>query len=399
MLTVLWAADGANDSFAPSLPPAVYPVGPDSVIGRVATAAARAGANELLCVTATSDAELLSDELGTERGGVRVQYATPDTPIADISDGSSDGWPTRDGVAALDGATVYDPDGLSRLFDRAPAVTAPADDETADDGPAADGSVEGRAPHAPGSAAYARPPGATPDLPPGATVTDLVRWIREQSEAGAKRQPRQSERCNREHSEAITVRLPVHYDVRRPWELLAANERALAGIDELLAGEIAEDAHLNGPVRVEPDARIRSGVVIEGPAVVRAGASIGPNAYVRGATLVERDARIGHGVEVKNSVLMTGARVPHLSYVGDSIIGPDANLGAGSVVANLRHDDRPVRVTHLGERVSTGRRKFGAVVGERARLGIGTQLNVGVTVAAGAGTDPGETLLRDREAR
>jgi bifunctional UDP-N-acetylglucosamine pyrophosphorylase/glucosamine-1-phosphate N-acetyltransferase len=111
---------------------------------------------------------------------------------------------------------------------------------------------------------------------------------------------------------------------------------------------------------------------------------------------VGRDARVGHAVEVKRSVLLPGATAGHLAYVGDSVVGHDANLGAGTVVANLRHDGADVRVTVKGERVSTGRRKFGAVVGPGAKTGIDTSLAPGVTLGADATTAPGETLLRDR---
>lgn len=362
MLVTLWAADGAEKRFAPSLSPTSYPVGPRSAVVRTAAASARAGADEILCVT--SDTDNLSEVLPSEFDGTPVTVVTPDESITSLPD------VTDNVIAALDGATVYDADGLSRLFDRAPATTVPADN----------GTVEGRLTPTPESIGHARPSGDGPDLLDGATVTDLVRWVREPVDATA-------------------VRLPVHLDVRRPWELLAANERALADVEPEITGEVAENAQLNGPVHVEADAQVRSGAVIEGPAVVCAGATVGPNAYVRGATLVGSGAFVGHGVEVKNSVLFAGARVPHLSYVGDSVVGPDANFGAGSIVANVRHDSSPVRVSHDGDRVSTGRRKFGAVVGEGARLGIGTRLNVGVTVEADAATEPGETLLRDRRKR
>jgi len=184
--------------------------------------------------------------------------------------------------------------------------------------------------------------------------------------------------------------------VGRPWELLAANEWKLAELERDLAGEVASDADLRGTVLVEAGATVEPGVVMEGPVLVRTGASVGPNAYLRGATLLGEDVHVGNGVEVKNSVIRRGTNVPHLSYVGDSVLGRDANLGAGTTVANLRHDDRPVRLTVKGERVSTGRRKFGVVVGDGAKTGIDTALNAGVTLGSGARTEPGETVLRDR---
>ncbi|HKL28252.1 MAG TPA: bifunctional sugar-1-phosphate nucleotidylyltransferase/acetyltransferase, partial [Natrialbaceae archaeon] len=184
--------------------------------------------------------------------------------------------------------------------------------------------------------------------------------------------------------------------VGRPWELLAANEWKLGEYDRRIEGEVHEDAELRGPVVVEAGATVDAGVVIEGPAMIRSGASVGPNAYVRGTTLIGPDASVGHSVEVKNSVLMAGAAANHLSYVGDSVLGRDVNLGAGTQIANLRHDDAAVELTVKGERVSTGRRKFGVVMGDGAKTGINASLNAGVTLSTGAGVKPGEAVFRDR---
>jgi bifunctional UDP-N-acetylglucosamine pyrophosphorylase/glucosamine-1-phosphate N-acetyltransferase len=182
----------------------------------------------------------------------------------------------------------------------------------------------------------------------------------------------------------------------RPWELLEANEWKLGELDGRVDGEVRGDAELRGDVVVEEDAIIEPGVVVEGPALVRAGAHVGPNASVRGATLIGEGAQVGHGVEIKNSLVMADSAVPHVSYVGDSVLSTDVNLGAGTQVANLRHDGEPVQVGVKGERVSTGRRKFGVVVGPGAHTGINTSLNAGVTLSAGATTEPGETVTRDR---
>ncbi len=159
---------------------------------------------------------------------------------------------------------------------------------------------------------------------------------------------------------------------------------------------MADDADLRGRVVVEADATVEPGVVIEGPALLRAGSEVGPNAYIRGATLLGPNVHVGQSVELKNTVVRAGTNVPHLSYVGDSVLGADVNLGAGTTVANLRHDDTPVRLTVKGERTSTGRRKFGVVVGDGAKTGIDTNLDAGVTLSSGATTGPGETVTRDR---
>ena len=185
-------------------------------------------------------------------------------------------------------------------------------------------------------------------------------------------------------------------DVGRPWELLDANELLLADLDRRLDGEIEEGATIKGDVVVEEGARVRAGAYVEGPALIQSGADVGPNAYVRGATVLGPDVEVGNAVEVKNSILMSGASANHLSYVGDSILGRDVNFGAGTTVANLRHDDGNVRMRVKGEWVDTGRRKLGVVAADGVKTGINTSLNVGIKLGAGATTKPGERVLRDR---
>jgi len=185
-------------------------------------------------------------------------------------------------------------------------------------------------------------------------------------------------------------------DVGRPWELLNANEAVLSDLDGRVDGTVEEDAHLHGEIVVEDGARIRSGAYLEGPVVVRSGADIGPNAYVRGSTVIGEDVRVGNAVEVKNSVLMTGSTAGHLAYIGDSVLGQDVNFGAGTKVANLRHDDESISMLVKGDKVDTGRRKLGVVAGDRTKTGINTSLNAGVKLGVETMTMPGESVLHDR---
>lgn len=184
-------------------------------------------------------------------------------------------------------------------------------------------------------------------------------------------------------------------DVGRPWDVLMATERLLDNLSPRVEGEIEAGATLDGPVVVEGGARVRDGAYVEGPVVVQSGADVGPNAYVRGATVLAGDTHVGNGVEVKNSVLLPGATVGHLSYVGDSVLGADVNIGAGTKVANLRHDDDNVTMRIKGETVDTGRRKFGVVCGDGVKTGINTSLNAGVKLEADSRTKPGEVVLSD----
>jgi bifunctional UDP-N-acetylglucosamine pyrophosphorylase/glucosamine-1-phosphate N-acetyltransferase len=182
----------------------------------------------------------------------------------------------------------------------------------------------------------------------------------------------------------------------RPWELLAANEWKLGELDRRVDGEVHPGADLRGDVVVEAGATVDAGVVVEGPALVRSGADLGPNAYVRGATLLAEDTHVGNAVEVKNSVVMRDTNVPHHAYVGDSVLGTGVNLGAGTKVANLRHDGAEISCTVKGERVSTGRRKFGVVAGPGVKTGINTSIDPGVRLSPGATSAPGERIDRDR---
>ena len=186
-------------------------------------------------------------------------------------------------------------------------------------------------------------------------------------------------------------------DVGRPWELLEATELLCGDLESEVSGTVETGVTLQGPVIVEEGAHVRAGAYIEGPAIIQSGAEVGPNAYVRPSSVIGPNVHVGHSVEVKNSILMEDASVGHLSYVGDSIFGRETNLGAGTNVANLRHDDDSVRMTIKGERVDTGRRKLGVVLGDRAKTGINTSLNAGVKLGTEATTDPGETVLRDRD--
>lgn len=181
-------------------------------------------------------------------------------------------------------------------------------------------------------------------------------------------------------------------DLAHPWDLLAANEALLRDLKGEVRGIVEPGAHLHGEIRVAEGARVRSGAYIEGPVTIGAGADVGPNCFVRPFTAIGARCRVGNACEVKASILMDGAHVGHLSYVGDSVLGERVNLGAGTITANLRHDNANVKAKWYGQRLDTGRRKLGAILGDDVHTGIGTRLNVGVVLGAGATTKPGEVV-------
>jgi bifunctional UDP-N-acetylglucosamine pyrophosphorylase/glucosamine-1-phosphate N-acetyltransferase len=367
----------------------MLPVTDRPLVAHVADAAVAAGAEKLV-LTVGYRSDDVESFFGAAYGGVPVEYAHQETR-AGTADAVAAAVEHVDGAfAVLNGDNVYDTANLATLFEHVPAVGY-----TRVDDPSAYGVVS----------------------TDGGTVTGIVEKPADPpsnlANTGAYSFPdstRQlldvpaSERGEHELTDVLgrlvdreTV-TPVEFDgwadVASPWDLLSANERALASLEAAVDGDVHEDATLRGRVAVEAGATVDAGVVVDGPVLIRRGARVGPNAYVRGPTVVGPDAAVGHAVELKNSLLLEGARASHLSYVGDSVLGPGANLGAGTVTANLRHDGEPVLAGDDDR--PTGRRKFGAVVGPGVKTAINTSLLPGVILSTEAWTKPGEVVDSDR---
>ena len=187
------------------------------------------------------------------------------------------------------------------------------------------------------------------------------------------------------------------FDIGYPWLLLEANQYLLeneADFFEIL-GDVEPDVKVHGKIHVARGARIRSGVYIEGVAYFDEGADIGPNCYIRGASYFGRNTRVGNACEVKNSIIYASTHAAHLSYIGDSILGENSNLGAGTITANLRHDNQPVKVTVKGKRISSGRRKLGVIMGDDVKTGIGVSILPGVVMGCSARINAGQIVNRD----
>ena len=184
-------------------------------------------------------------------------------------------------------------------------------------------------------------------------------------------------------------------DIGLPWTLLEANRRALMGLETRIEGTIEKGVYMSGSVWVKKDARLRSGAYIEGPAVIGEGSDVGPNCHIREGTCLGRGVRVGNGCEVKNSIIMDGTHAAHLSYIGDSLIGSECNLGAGTITANLRFDKSDIEVAVNGERMSSGRRKLGVIMGHRVQTGVNVSLHPGVVIGSGSWIAPGITIQRD----
>lgn len=169
-------------------------------------------------------------------------------------------------------------------------------------------------------------------------------------------------------------------DVVYPWHLLDANEEILKKIDKKIQGNVEKNTTIKGNVIIGKNTVVMSGAYIEGPAIIGNDCKIGPNCYIRPYTSIGDKCHIGNACEVKNSIIMSNSNVPHQSYIGDSIIGENCNLGAGTKIANLRLDKRNIYVILNGEKLDTGRKKLGVIMGDSVQTGINSMMNVGTIV-------------------
>ncbi|MET1102402.1 MAG: bifunctional sugar-1-phosphate nucleotidylyltransferase/acetyltransferase [Pyrodictiaceae archaeon] len=195
------------------------------------------------------------------------------------------------------------------------------------------------------------------------------------------------------------VRSPGFWlDIGRPWDLFEAYKfiwREKFGGNEqvVVEGEVEGTAVIRGPVYVARNAVIRSHSVVEGPAWIEG--EVGPFARIRPWSFLLSGSRAATHTEIKASILMRGAKAPHLNYVGDSILGEDVNLGAGTVTANLRFDHGNIRINLRGKRIDTGRSKLGAIIGDKAQTGVNVSLYPGVRLGAYSWISPGLSIDKD----
>ncbi len=183
-------------------------------------------------------------------------------------------------------------------------------------------------------------------------------------------------------------------DIGYPWSLLEANKYFLDKIETKIDGEIEENVVIKGKVIIEKGAKIRANSVIEGPAIIKSGAIVGPLAYIRPYTVLMENTFVGNSSEVKGSIIMRNTKIPHLSYVGDSIIGENCNFGCNTITANLRFDNKPVKVNIKGKRVESVR-KLGVIMGDNVKTGVQVSFMPGVKV--GSNCWIGANCLIDRD--
>ncbi|OGN59436.1 MAG: hypothetical protein A3F40_04850 [Chlamydiae bacterium RIFCSPHIGHO2_12_FULL_27_8] len=159
----------------------------------------------------------------------------------------------------------------------------------------------------------------------------------------------------------------------------------LKNIDFKIKSKIPKNAYLENisSIYIEEDVTIEPFSYIKGPAYIQKGAVIRHSAYLRGNVILGKNAVVGHSTEVKNSIFFNNAKAPHFSYVGDSIIGNNVNIGAGVKIANYKLDAKNIFVKINEKKIDTNLNKLGAIIGDFTQIGCNSILNPGTMLERG----------------
>ena len=171
------------------------------------------------------------------------------------------------------------------------------------------------------------------------------------------------------------------FEVRRDGQILEGATVIYAGV-----GLMDDEIELRAGVVVEP------GAVIKGPTIIGERTEVRQGAYLRGSCLIGRECVVGHVTEVKNTAMLDGAKAGHFAYLGDSILGREVNLGAGTKLANLKIVPGPIKIECKGEVIKVDRRKFGAILGDGVETGCNTVTSPGTVMAPKGLVAPNTTV-------
>lgn len=167
-------------------------------------------------------------------------------------------------------------------------------------------------------------------------------------------------------------------NVEYPWEVLPKLKVFIEQLGPYLPQDIYEKRGEN--IWVAKSANVAPTASIAAPCIIDEGAEIRHCAFIRGSVIVGKNAVVGNSSELKNALLFDGVQVPHYNYVGDSVLGYKAHLGAGAITSNVKNDNTNVVVKFPLQSVDTGLRKFGAIVGDHAQIGCNSVLNPGTMI-------------------
>lgn len=156
----------------------------------------------------------------------------------------------------------------------------------------------------------------------------------------------------------------------KPWQALQKLDEYIRSLGATLSRD--EYDRYGTDVWIHKETLIYPTAFVKGPCIIGQGSQVRHSAFIRGSALVGKNCVVGNSTEIKNSILFDNVQVPHYNYIGDSILGYKAHLGAGAIISNVRNDKGEVYIADGTERVSTGLRKFGALIGDGVEIGCGS---------------------------
>lgn len=185
---------------------------------------------------------------------------------------------------------------------------------------------------------------------------------------------------------SATLAEELFRETEYPWEVLPKIKSFVRALGKSLSAE--EYDHPGEEVWIHKSVKMYPNVYIDGPTVICAETEVRPGAFIRGSALVGKGCVIGNSTELKNCILFDHVQVPHYNYVGDSVLGQYAHMGAGSICSNVKSDKTLVTVRGGGEPIETGLKKFGAILGDHVEVGCNSVLNPGTVLEPYASVYP-----------
>ena len=183
-----------------------------------------------------------------------------------------------------------------------------------------------------------------------------------------------------------TIASKIFEGATYPWEVLPKIEEFIKELGNTLSSEEYEKR--GEDIWIAKTATIAPTAYIKGPAIIGKNAEIRHCAFIRGKAIVGEGAVVGNSTELKNVTLFNKVQVPHYNYVGDSILGYKAHMGAGSITSNVKSDKKLVVVKNKEEKIETGLKKFGAMLGDNVEIGCGSVLNPGTVIGKNTNVYP-----------
>ena len=171
-----------------------------------------------------------------------------------------------------------------------------------------------------------------------------------------------------------------------PWEALDGIKALILELGAALSKEEYEE--VAPQVWVHRTATVAPTAYLGAPCIIGAQTEVRHCAFIRGSALVGKNCVVGNSVELKNVILFDNVQTPHYNYVGDSILGYKSHMGAGSITSNVKSDKTLVAVHNGGETIETGRKKFGAILGDHVEVGCNSVLNPGTILGRGSSVYP-----------